>query len=158
MTATARTFAHMKYVEVSAAPLWGLIPQTRRFVAAFCDRELGQPDLSGRVSLTTHELLENAVRYSAGGTILLRVEIARRQIEVFVQNDAAAKDTARLKQVINELSANDPSEYYQTRMAVNARQQGAAGLGLARIAAEAGMRLSARIQGPSVRITAVRAV
>src|SRR5262249_28024125 len=53
-----------------------LVSSVRRFVDYFFARALADADLTSRMALATHELLENAVKYSTTGETDLRISVA----------------------------------------------------------------------------------
>jgi hypothetical protein len=103
------------------------------------------------VALATHELLENAVRYSTDGETTVRIEVTRRpghkQVAIRTWNRSEQAHIAFLEQLFAEMKQDmDPFDYYQLLMRRNAKRQGGSGLGLARIRAEAEMELAYEIQ------------
>jgi hypothetical protein len=116
-------------------------------------------DLLHRVTLVVHELLENVAKYSTDGEAHLSLEMAPNDqsegIVIAVQNHARAEHLARARAMIGELAAAQDSErHYQQLMLSSATRDGS-GLGLARIWVEAGMRLSADIEGDRLELRAV---
>lgn len=140
------------YMEIQFAPSWELISDVRRFVSVFYNRTLGEPDAAGRVALATHELLENAAKYSSDGEARLRMEVFRegspRRLQITISNRSSAEEIERLKQAFASMAAEkDPFAYYQRLIRSSRGRKERAGLGLARVQAEADLVLELRIEG-----------
>lgn len=108
-------------------------------------------------SLAAHELLENAVKYGQGAVrMLIVLKPGTREISrVEVVNKAKAAEIARLKHRLGALeSAPDPMTHYTGLMHEAAKHSEASGLGLARIVAEASMKLSCSVKAGRVAVTA----
>jgi hypothetical protein len=138
---------NVAYVEVSFRPNVELISVVRRFVSEFYARMFKDADATSRVALATHELLENAVRYSKDGETRIRVEVMgdqpQSQIAIRTWNVATADHVDAVRLLFEEMDSNqDPFNHYQALMRRTARLVGGSGLGLARVRAEADMELS----------------
>ena len=139
---------NMAYVEVSFRPNVALISVVRRFVSDFYARMFKDADATSRVALATHELLENAVRYSKDGETRIRVEVLNEktpnsQVAITTWNVATPDHVEAVRALFDEMKSNtDPFNHYQTLMRRTARVVGGSGLGLARVRAEAEMELS----------------
>ncbi|MCC6749455.1 MAG: ATP-binding protein [Deltaproteobacteria bacterium] len=141
---------------------WDVIPQVRRLVAAYQRELLPEHDLVGRVALTVHELLENAVKYSKPGDTFLRVELSfeadTRTVSVTVCNRATPEAIAQLEaHVAALLRFEDPMVGYQQMLRRAAKKDGGSGLGLARIMAEGEMTLRVRVEEPETVYVTARA-
>jgi anti-sigma regulatory factor (Ser/Thr protein kinase) len=73
------------FCEVSFEKRPELVSIVRRFVSDFYDRTLADPEATSRVALATHELLENAVKYSRDGRAKVRIEVSGRGEKVRVR-------------------------------------------------------------------------
>src|SRR6478609_3091369 len=99
-----------------------LVSIVRRFVTDFYDRTLGDPDAISRLALATHELLENAVKYSRDGRAKVRIEVSglptgdRARVRVRTQNRATAEDAEHIQKTIDEMMSMDPDVYYLSLM------------------------------------------
>jgi hypothetical protein len=143
--------------ELTFRPRVELIPIVRRFVSSFYGGVLGDPDATSRVALATHELLDNANRYSADGETTLRIEVSPEiDVRIRIWNRTARAHVESLQERFAEMDRfPDPLAYYLHRMAESARRRdGASGLGLARLLAEAEMSLSFELEGDRVCIVA----
>jgi hypothetical protein len=147
------------YCELLFKPSAALISVVRRFVTDFYDRVLEDDEDASRVALATHELLENAVKYSLDGAATLRIELLDKDDSpeciaiVRTFNRTSKEQIAILQERFAEIqNMGDPNAYYQTLMRRNMKRVGdsSGGLGLARIAAEALMSLSLDLEGDQV--------
>lgn len=154
---------HLAYLELHFSPSVELISLVRRFVFDFYRQILPDEDAVSRVALTTHELLENAVRYSTNGVATVRIDVSTdspdqtgpRTLTISMENHADESHRIALTGIFDELRcATDPFEHYQKMMVRNARRTDGSGLGLARILAEAEMDLDCVIDDDRVRILA----
>lgn len=145
-------------VEIRFAPNADLICAVRRFVSTFYEDVLGDPVLASRMALATHELLENAVKYSIDGETRTLLEVTsepRAAVSVCTWNRAGAEDISRLGEIFREMARQpDVGAYYQDVMRRSATRTEGSGLGLARIQAEAEMALSCSIDAGMVKIQA----
>jgi anti-sigma regulatory factor (Ser/Thr protein kinase) len=133
------------HCELTFSPNVELISVVRRFVSAFYDQVLHDKDTSSRLAVATHELLENACKYSCDGHTTLRIEVVdgHRRARILLSNRATPERMADIQARFAEMSAfPDPDAYYQEMMARSMKNEGGSGLGLARIRAEAEMTLA----------------
>jgi hypothetical protein len=131
------------YFEMSFCPSLDLVSVVRRFVGAFYERVLTDADLAGRVALAAHELLENAVKYSVDGETYIRMDVLEHEVVIRTRNRA---DPDHVRVVRDRLEAlrdsGDPDGFYHALIRDSARAPQRGGLGLGRVASEAGMELS----------------
>jgi hypothetical protein len=148
------------YCELSFSPNVSLIGTVRRFVGEFYVKVLNNPSVTSRLVVATHELLENAVRYSSDGKSRIRIGVARMpdrfhvQIETTNRTRPANQDAlvATLKELV---SHGDRAKAYNALLIKSAKRDTGSGLGLGRIYAEAEMDLVSRmIDGQVVHLTA----
>jgi hypothetical protein len=137
------------YFELSFCPSLALVSTVRRFVATFYENVLTDPDVTSRVALAAHELLENAVKYSIDGETNVRVDVSptetARVLHVCIRtrNKSTPENIALLEASFAEMKdAPDPLLFYTQLMSKKARSSQGGGLGLGRIAAEAEMSLA----------------
>src|SRR6476659_8158273 len=62
------------FVDLSFSPNIGLVSMVRQFASDFYTEQLGPGDAVSRIALATHEILENAVKYSLDGMTRVRIE------------------------------------------------------------------------------------
>ena len=143
------------YFHISFRPSFKLISTVRRFTEQFYEQTLDDREMSERVALATHELLENAVAYAVDGETSVRVEVEADHIAVKTWNRASADRLADLRRMIDALNASaDPDAHYQAMMTRTVNRTDGSGLGLARIRAEAGMAITYEINDDRVCIQA----
>lgn len=135
-----------------------LVSIVRRFVSDFYDRMLSDPDATSRVALATHELLENAVKYSRDGRARVRIELSahrdRVRVRIRTRNRANPEDAALIRHAIDEMTSMDANVYYLSLMRKNASRVDGSGLGLARIYAEAEMTMSVACRNGTITVSA----
>jgi hypothetical protein len=144
------------YFHLSFRPNIKLVSTVRRFTADFYRRVLANQELSDRLALATHELLENAVAYSVDNETAIRIEIDEgERIVIKTWNRTTYERAAAVRSAIEELNdAPDPDKYYQETMLKMAKRTDGSGLGLARIRAEADMSLRCEVDKDRVCIHA----
>jgi hypothetical protein len=137
-----------------------LINDVYDFISSFYLRVLGDDGASsGRIAMTTYELLENTVKYSLDGKTTLSIIVeptdGGRRLRVEIRNRAAPEHLARVRQFFAELhAAPDAFHYYQELMHRDSPSEDGAGLGLARITAEGDMMLDFQIMDDQLAIVA----
>jgi hypothetical protein len=146
-------------LELTFHPDLELVTDVRDFVELFYLRSLHDRDLSGRLAIATHELLENAVKYSLDGETSLRIQVTpasgSRAVAVRTRNRAHDRHVTTLRVYLDEMRASgDPTDYYHQRMRRAARDTDVSQLGLARVRCEAEMQLSCSVDGDTVTIQA----
>jgi len=151
------------YLELCFRPTVATINEARRLVSALYAPLLGDPDAASRIALATHELLENALKYSIDGATVIRVELSNGKLPTHVKVETLNGISADRKQGLEETfaemhRAESAEEYYQFVMTRTRTLRHGSGLGLARIWAEGEMLLSRAYDGDDVRITAIAEV
>jgi len=137
-------------------PSINLVSVVRRFVQNFYENLL-DGDAAGQLALATHELLENAVKYSLNGEARLSIAVARaaskHEVSIGTRNRASPENLDTLHKLFGELErAADPFNFYQTLMKRSAKNPRGSGLGLARIVAEADMELRHQVHGDELHV------
>ncbi len=120
------------YCELSFSPNVSLIATVRRFVAEFYTRVLNDADVTSRLVVATHELLENAVRYSVDGQSAIRIGVRRADESIHVtietRNKTATANVAELTALLDEMtSAADRNGFYQVLMKRSSKRQDGSG-------------------------------
>jgi two-component sensor histidine kinase len=145
-------------VEILFRPSTNLVPVVRRFVNEFYARVLADAELTSRLALATHELVENAVKYGCSEETRLRLQVAHDGndqavvIQTWNRIDSASAD--HLRRHFTEMKGVPADEHYQHRMKIAAKSVDGSGLGLARIRAESDMTLDFALEGDTVCISA----
>jgi hypothetical protein len=135
-----------------------VVSMVRRFVEEALERIVPDPSAIFRVSMTAHELLENAARYALGARAILRFSVKmaaeHAAISLSLINETTPAHIERLRERIATLAdCDDLFAHYQELMRDSSRGSDV-GLGLARIAAEAEMALGLEVKGLTVAIMA----
>jgi hypothetical protein len=135
-----------------------LVPIVRRFVNDFYKELFQDPELVSRVALTTHELMENAVKYSTEPEAQLTIEVTPEASDpktiIRIRNRVRDEDASRVGDLVEALAQSpDPFQFYLDLMARNANRPGS-GLGLTRIRVEGDMLLSHSVTDGCLEITA----
>jgi hypothetical protein len=145
--------------ELLFRPSFELIGLVRCFVADFYARLIPDPGVANRLALATHELLENACKYSTDGEAALFVECdpQSRTVTVRTANRATPERIEVLRSAFAEIGGalNADALYVEAVRRTAARATGSGGLGLARIWAEGDMRLQLVVNADRVEIHAV---
>lgn len=146
-------------VELRFSPDTGLVPTVRRFVGDFYERVLHDADVVSRLVVATHELLDNAVRYSSDGVSVLRIAVrpepGRAHVVIETENRSTAERREELMRLLSEMSsAPDRDGFYLVLMGRSAKRTSGSGLGLGRIYAETEMDVRCQITHDTVRLFA----
>ena len=145
------------YFELCFRPCVELVSTVRRFVSDFYATVLKDADLGSRLALATHELLENAVKYSTSPETTLRVEIMRSTgvATVTSWNETDQVHIATITRLFADMAeTNSPIDYYESLLRGERQAVSSSGLGLARVGAEALMGLGYEVSGSRVCIRA----
>ncbi len=147
------------HFELSFSPNVKLITTVRKFVGDFYDRVLGDPEVTGRLVVATHELLENAVRYSVDGKSSIRIGVTREgegvRTSIITENRTDQAHIDELEALLAEMRAStDRSSLYQALLTRSATREHGSGLGLGRIHAESEMDISCDLSGGLVTMRA----
>lgn len=126
------------------------LTEVRRLVCAMAGQVLDDAALSARLALTAHELLENALKYSLNTERLVKLDLwisTMHQARVTVQNASSEGLYHLVRERLQQIEeAADPVDSYHRLIRSSLNRTSGSGLGLARIRAEAEMRLSCDYQ------------
>jgi hypothetical protein len=146
-------------VQLAVPPDTLVTSKIREFVVQYCQKVFFSDELIHSLEMTTHELLENAIKYSPEGSGWPTLEISAGGSRLIVRatNRASAEHRASLAAYFDEIKANpDPQRHYQVLMQRAASRTVGSGLGLGRVRSEAGMTLSLSVEGDRVTLQASR--
>jgi hypothetical protein len=140
-------------------PLAEQIGSLRGVLSDLCKPHLGDPDELSRVLLAAHELLENIVKYSIGGTaefhFALEPTAAALRVRLRTKNAALPERLADACRRLDALrAAVDPVAHYDDLIRSAAGRRDGSGLGLARIPAESELELAYTIEQGCLILTA----
>ncbi len=146
------------HMELSFGPRWTYISCVRGFVAHFFAIGLEDKIHAERISLAVSELLENAVKYSAGTDTTVSASILEQTNKVVacVENESTQEYINELQGEIKNICKKDPEEAYMAKLMEAAnRTDGKSQLGLARVRYETGATLTVSVNGNRVRVEAM---
>jgi two-component sensor histidine kinase len=144
--------------ELTVWPDPGLVSVVRRFIEELYERVGVEAEDISRIALASHELLENAVKYSSGGSTNIQIGVDRGEerdgVWIVVTNRPVDVHLDTLRGTFAEIEqAQDPFDFYRSLMK-RPKAKGVSGLGLARIIVEGDMTLSMECNEGNVRIRA----
>jgi hypothetical protein len=143
------------YFHLVFRPNIKLVSTVRRFSGEFYRRVLVDQELSSRLALATHELLENAVAYATDPETSIRIEVENDVLTVKTWNRSTFERITHLRQLLDDLaSAESPDAFYQKMLLKSVGRTDGSGLGLARVRAEAEMNIAYEIDKDHVCILA----
>lgn len=143
------------YFHLVFRPNIKLVSTVRRFTADFYRRVLVDQELSSRLALATHELLENAVAYAIDAESAIRIEIDGDMLTVTTWNRSTYERISGLRALLDDIAAApDPEAFYQQLLLKSVTRTDGSGLGLARVRAEAEMLINYEIDKDRVSIKA----
>jgi signal transduction histidine kinase len=135
---------------------WDNLDVVRESCGFFARAVYDDPVVGQRVRLVVHELVENAIKYSVSDAECVNVDICGRVegFEVVVTNRATGDRLAALLDALAELDGVSGEQAYVRAMERSLRVPDGPGIGLARIATEARVALSAEFAQGQMRIVA----
>lgn len=145
------------YFELHVRPSIKILSTIRRFVSEFYERVLNDADVSSRLAVATHELLENAIKYATTPETTLRIEYVPETAIVVIRlwNDTSPAHIAKLRDLLDRMAAaSSPSMFYEALLRGDLPSPSNGGVGLARIYADAGMTLRCEVEDDRLCILA----
>ena len=130
------------------------VPDVRRFVDKFHRKLVTDADKRSRVAVATHELLENAIKFSADGSAWLRIEIIDGALCITTRNRARHADLDVLTNIARELSSAPDAMTFYLDLMQRSPADVRGGLGLGRVAAEGEMTIGLALDGDVVEVRA----
>jgi hypothetical protein len=146
-------------LELKMAFTAGMVSVVRRFVELAAERLGVEESGAEAVAMAAHELAENVAKYSvdrqATVSLDVRPEGEQARLVLTVSNLAPPNHIDRLRELFRAMSeAPDPMILYFGLLGRTV-PEGESGLGLARIQAEADMKLDLDVEGQRVSISGV---
>ncbi len=146
-------------MRLSRPPPVRLVAATRRLVQAVCDEVLADPDTGCQVAMAAHELLENLAKHASSGAMEFEVTLVRRDgqdyVRIRTRNRATPTQLSDLSATLRAVETSvDPYRTYVQFLHRSATRVDGSGLGLARIRAEADMKITHSICGDEVTLFA----
>ncbi|MFW6362254.1 MAG: ATP-binding protein [Spirochaeta sp.] len=129
------------YVDITFGPRWKYISVTRNYVQSFIAIGLAGQSKADKIAMAVSELLENAVKYSAGEETRIRLEVRpdEKKIVVAVSNKTDPSREEELRRIYARVNEGDPLQTFIEMMReATTRTDGKSQLGLARIRHEVG--------------------
>ena len=147
------------FFSMGFAPTLEIVSVVRRFVESFYAELIDDPTLSGRIAVTSHELMENAVRYCSGEEATIRVSLGRLgdgfMSSIRTRNVAKKDDIERVRGLLERVtSAPEADALYQEMLIESAQRELGSGLGLARVRAEGEMKLEFETWDNTIEVVA----
>jgi two-component sensor histidine kinase len=143
--------------ELAFSPGSDLVSSVRRFITDFYDRVFADPDLSSRLGMASHELLENAVKYSTDQNSRIAIQISegkdQRSLIIKTWNRTTPEHLRTVQSILKRINeASSPKAFYRELILSTADDDTgeSAGLGLARIVGEGDMTLTCDVQGDTI--------
>lgn len=136
-----------------------MVSVVRRFVESAAEQLGVDEDASIAIAMAVHELAENIAKYGIDRQGVIRLDVrpedaGRSRLVITVTNEAHPHHIDRLKEHFREMNAApDPMGHYFALLARDT-PDGESGIGLARIQAEADMRLGLSVAGTRVSVSA----
>ncbi len=143
------------YIELKFGPRWRYIAPARGFIQSFVAIAIEDQNKADGIAMAASELLENAVKYSAGEETIIIVQAYPDQnlISCSVTNQGTAESAKELQGLYKRIMSGDALEAYISQMREAAvRQDGKSQLGLARIRYEVGANIKLEVS-PDYKIT-----
>jgi hypothetical protein len=147
------------YLELAFAPNELIVPTVRRFLGDFFDKVLSSREVADRVMVATHEMLENAVRYSRDGQTQFSARLWKRgegvEVVLTTTNQTEPSDFQAVQALVQAMKdAPNEAVYYSELMRKAAARTSGSGLGLGRVFAESGMQVECDVKDGALTLSA----
>jgi anti-sigma regulatory factor (Ser/Thr protein kinase) len=96
-------------------PEWKYIRPVREFIRGMSSARCGSGDIAYDISFITSELLENAVKYAAGGPVSMEYSIDDNTAEISVENRVDESNIDNFKRMLVSLSQQTAEQQYSIK-------------------------------------------
>jgi signal transduction histidine kinase/CheY-like chemotaxis protein len=137
---------------------WDRLDAVRESAGYFTRATYADLVAAERVGLVVHELVENAIKYSLPGDAQLSVDLHAipGAFRINVRNRSSAELFGALKDALSAVLADEPEQAYLRALArCRTRPANQSGLGLPRLAYEAQVELSAKLERDEAVVVAM---
>jgi hypothetical protein len=134
----------------SLKPRWGGCGQTADFLAAYMQnaKRLTDAESCQSIAFVLNELVENAVKFSAGGDIVVHVSASGGQVLCVVDNRIEPGTSEALKWKLRAIAEGDAASLLISRVEANAASSSSeSGLGYLLMMSDYGASLGWNIRG-----------
>lgn len=140
--------SHLRLADGPIDLSWHHCSTTAEFVGEFyalrCrSRDMAYNDARHSIGYLVNELLENAVKFRAGGDITVQASLEENRFELAVANQISTTTADRFQGLLAGIAGRDPGELLIERIEANAEDANSSGsgLGLLTLMSDYGVRL-----------------
>lgn len=132
---TTDTFLRVQLFDGPLEMNWAHCGATAEFLGDFnavlaSAQKLDANDARHSIGYLSNELMENAVKFRAGGDVSLSTSIDGNKFTFRLTNDTAPETAARFETLLNELTSRDPGDLLIEKIEANALDPDSSGSGL----------------------------